>query len=427
MARKKALPLIEDTNSIPQEALVPENEQPYPIPEHWNWVRLGSILHPMESRKPSGAHFIYIDIGAIDNKTQSIANPKTIAVVDAPSRATRAVKPGDTLFSLIRPYLMNVAYVHQDLSDAIASTGFYVCSPTKLVHSRYLFHLLSSHAFVNRATERMRGDNSPSIKNADFVRLPVPLPPLDDQQRIVNYLHTNLAKVDDVIAKLEDHLAQCEERKATLIQAAVSGTLTADWREEQGRSLDSWNKERFGSLAQVRSNLVAPQKYPNLPHIAPDSIEKGTGKLLKYRTVSEDGVKSGKHLFFAGQILYSKIRPYLSKVVIADFDGLCSADMYPIEAKQNRDYLFFLMLSREFVYKTSTAGSRTVLPKINQKELNALTFNIPPHKEQEVIVGRLKDALDAADQVDQRVSDAVEALHATRSSFTAAALAGHIW
>ncbi|MBK4140362.1 hypothetical protein GWO53_07820 [Corynebacterium macginleyi] len=138
-------------------------------------------------------------------------------------------------------------------------------------------------------------------------------------------------------------------------------------------------------------------------------------------------VKSGKHLFFAGQILYSKIRPYLSKVVIADFDGLCSADMYPIEAKQNRDYLFFLMLSREFVYKTSTAGSRTVLPKINQKELNALTFNIPPHKEQEVIVGRLKDALDAADQVDQRVSDAVEALHATRSSFTAAALAGHIW
>ncbi|QRP21020.1 restriction endonuclease subunit S [Corynebacterium macginleyi] len=108
-------------------------------------------------------------------------------------------------------------------------------------------------------------------------------------------------------------------------------------------------------------------------------------------------MKSGKHLFFAGQILYSKIRPYLSKVVIADFDGLCSADMYPIEAKQNRDYLFFLMLSREFVYKTSTAGSRTVLPKINQKELNALTFNIPPHKEQEVIVGRLKDALDAAD------------------------------
>ena len=69
---------------------------------------------------------------------------------------------------------------------------------------------------------------------------------------------------------------------------------------------------------------------------------------MEYHTVSEDGVTSGKHRFYPGQILYSKIRPYLSKVVVVDFDGLCSADMYPIEAKGNTKCLWYYMLSEEF-------------------------------------------------------------------------------
>ena len=261
MARMKTLPLIEDSNNIPEEALVPENEQPYPIPEHWNWVRLGSVLHPMESRKPSGAHFIYIDIDAIDNKTQSVANPKTVAVVSAPSRATRAVKPGDTLFSLVRPYLMNIAYVHQDLSNAIASTGFYVCSPTKLVHSRYLFHLLSSHSFVNRATARMRGDNSPSIKNADFVQLAVPLPPIEEQQRIVDYIEQANAKIDDVIKRLDQYLNDAPSRRIELVRALLAGHGLPDKREVP---YEAWDCLSLGEILKVSSGrgLTAKEMHP---------------------------------------------------------------------------------------------------------------------------------------------------------------------
>ena len=90
--------------------------------------------------------------------------------------------------------------------------------------------------------------------------------------------------------------------------------------------------------------------------------------------------------FYAGQILYSKIRPYLSKVVVVDFDGLCSADMYPIDAKEDTRYLWYYMLSDEFLDQTSNAGSRSVLPKINQKELAKITVRMTSVEEQQVIV-----------------------------------------
>lgn len=87
-------------------------------------------------------------------------------------------------------------------------------------------------------------------------------------------------------------------------------------------------------MAEIKSNLVSPEGYEEYPQISPDNIEKNAGKLLAYNSVEEAGIISGNHLFYKGQILYSKIRPNLNKVIIAPFDGLCSADMYPIESNQ---------------------------------------------------------------------------------------------
>jgi len=105
----------------------------------------------------------------------------------------------------------------------------------------------------------------------------------------------------------------------------------------------NWRWARFDEVARVASNLVDPADYPDSPHIAPNHIESGTGRLLPYASVREDGVTSPKHRFFPGQVLYSKIRPYLAKVVVADFDGLCSADMYPIESEMDSRFLKWWM------------------------------------------------------------------------------------
>ena len=82
---------------------------------------------------------------------------------------------------------------------------------------------------------------------------------------------------------------------------------------------NSWVWTNFKNVADIKSNLQDPLKTPNDYHIAPNHIEAGTGKLLEYQTVLEDNVKSAKHRFYADQILYSKIRPYLNKVVIINF------------------------------------------------------------------------------------------------------------
>ena len=186
-------------------------------------------------------------------------------------------------------------------------------------------------------------------------------------------------------------------------------------------------KKRFDEVATIKSSLVDPATFPDFPHIAPDNIEKKTGVLLEYNTVSEDGVTSGKHRFYPGQILYSKIRPYLSKVVVVDFDGLCSADMYPIEAKGNTKCLWYYMLSEEFLEQASTAGSRSVLPKINQKELSALTVVLPTLSDEQTEIVRILDDLFAKEQQAKETAEAVlEQIDLMKKSILARAFRGEL-
>ena len=162
-----------------------EIEPPFDIPESWQWVRLGEILRPMTTKHPTGEMFKYIDIDAIDNKTNTVLSPKFLPVENAPSRASRGLRTGDTLFSVVRPYLRNIAYISNSLSDCIASTGFYVCRPSEVVDSLFLFKLLLSDYVVNGLNAFMKGDNSPSIRVDQLNDFPIPLPPLAEQKRIV--------------------------------------------------------------------------------------------------------------------------------------------------------------------------------------------------------------------------------------------------
>jgi len=120
----------------------------------------------------------------------------------------------------------------------------------------------------------------------------------------------------------------------------------------------SWTWAAFTNVATIASNLVNPAKYQRMPHVAPDNIEKGTGRLLPYSTIAEDGVTSGKHRFCAGQVLYSKIRPNLNKVVVVDFDGLCSADMYPLTPRFDARYLQLFLLSDLFLAQVVRSDNR---------------------------------------------------------------------
>jgi type I restriction enzyme, S subunit len=150
-----------------------------------------------------------------------------------------------------------------------------------------------------------------------------------------------------------------------------------------------WAWVRFGQIANIASNLVPPALHAKKWQVAPDCIEKATGRLLHRRTVAQAEIISPNHLFKPGQILYSKIRPSLSKAVLVDFEGLCSADMYPIESPLDSEYLLMYILSQPFLDQVSIAENRVKMPKLNQEALVAFTVALPPRTEQSRIVTRV--------------------------------------
>ena len=154
-----------------------------------------------------------------------------------------------------------------------------------------------------------------------------------------------------------------------------------------------WALARFNQVAAIQSNLVDPKRYAALPHIAPDNIESWTTRLLSYVSVGEAGVYSGKHLFSAGAILYSKIRPNLAKVAKVNFDGLCSADMYPIHALIDRDFLVKFMITKDFVAQAVKEDNRVAMPKINQSALSDIVVPVPPLAEQHHIVAKVDELM----------------------------------
>ena len=136
----------------------------------------------MNNAKPIGKQFKYIDIDSINNKTHTI-KPKIISTDKIPSRATRKTESGDIVFSMVRPYLKNIALVKE--SNCIASTGFFVCRSNGILNCNYpLYHMLSNYV-VNGLNSYMKGDNSPSINNYHIQNYLYPVPPLAEQYRIV--------------------------------------------------------------------------------------------------------------------------------------------------------------------------------------------------------------------------------------------------
>ena len=154
----------------------------------------------MKSTKPTGQTFKYIDIDAIDNRRQCISKIKEVNTTEAPSRASRYTEIGDVVFSMVRPYLRNIAKVSNN--KCIASTGFYVCRASKLMISDYCYYLMISDYVVNGLNQFMKGDNSPSINKNDIENWGYPLPPYEEQQRIVNAINKAFTTLDAIAENL---------------------------------------------------------------------------------------------------------------------------------------------------------------------------------------------------------------------------------
>lgn len=394
-----------------QAALVPDWEWPYKLPENWCWTYQKAVCSLSTGEKRIGNDYPYWEVKCL----RGITLPQIVSSGNfVPVFSKVILVDGE-----------NSGEVFTILTSGYMGSTFRMLQISAVVFPKYLelFILSNKDVYRNRKT----GSAIPHLNKELFFSTPFPLPPLAEQQRIVDRIESLFAKLDEAKEKAQAVLDSFETRKAAILHKAFTGELTAKWREEHGVSIDNWKTTRFDSVAAIRSNLVDPAEYQSFPHIAPDNIEKKTGVLLEYHTIAEDGVTSGKHRFYSGQILYSKIRPYLSKAVVVDFDGLCSADMYPIEVYQNAKCLWYYMLSDEFLLQASTAGSRSVLPKINQKELSALTVHLPTNdREQEEIARILDELFDKEQQTKEAAEVVLDQIDLMKKSILARAFRGEL-
>jgi len=160
-----------------------------------------------------------------------------------------------------------------------------------------------------------------------------------------------------------------------------------------------WQTKKLGDVCSIVSALVDPRmtKYEDMLHVGGANIESSTGELLDLKTAKDEGLKSGKFAFDDSMVLYSKIRPYLMKVARPDFEGLCSADIYPLTPDPNvldRGYLFHQLLSPEFTEFAISGSARAGMPKVNRDHLFTYQFPVPPLAEQQRIVGLLDEAFE---------------------------------
>jgi type I restriction enzyme S subunit len=198
------------------------DEAPFCIPDSWLWTRVRQITRDRGQTVPR-SRFTYIDVSAIDKELGRLGDPVVLSPNDAPSRARKIVSRGDVLYSCVRPYLLNIAVVDTDLTPPpIASTAFAVLDGFGLVASRYLWTVLRSPYFVACVEAKMRGQAYPAINDSDFAQLPIPLPPLAEQGRLV-------AKVDELMSLCDQlEIAQKEsEAKRESLRAASLHRLTS--------------------------------------------------------------------------------------------------------------------------------------------------------------------------------------------------------
>ncbi|EIQ6807614.1 restriction endonuclease subunit S, partial [Escherichia coli] len=427
---------------------ISEEEKPFELPEGWEWTRLINLgIWALGSGFPNvvqGSTDKEIlmckvsDMNLEGNEKFIFSTKNTISKDLADEYKIKISEPGTIIFPKIggaiatnkrRILVQDTAIDNNCLGikpcDAISGEWFYLILNT-LDMSKY-----------------QSGTSIPAINQSVIGSIPIALPSLKMQEKIVSYVITLMSLCDQLEqqsltsldahqqlvetllgtltdsqnaeelaenwARISEHFdtlftteASVDALKQTILQLAVMGKLVPqDPNDEPASELlkriaqekaqlvkegkikkqkplppisdeekpfelpEGWEWCRIGNIVNIKSELVSPKDYLNLYQVAPDIIEKGTGRVISKRTVKESGVKGPNSRFYKGQIVYSKIRPSLSKVFLAEYNGLCSADMYPLDCYINPNYLLKYILSIPFLMQVKKAENRIKMPKLN--------------------------------------------------------------
>ena len=409
---------------------------PFEIPNGWEWARGTTLFLPMESTRPKGENFIYIDLDAVNNKKNNIDNPKILKSINAPSRASRKLHTNDVLYSMVRPYLRNIALVDKKFSNAIASTGFYVITPSIALHPHFLFHLMLSSYVTDGLNLFMKGENSPSINNSHIEDFLYPLPPLAEQQRIVE-------KIEELIPHIEHYgKVQTEldllnrnikgQLKKSVLQYAIEGKLvpqdeaegTAEVLLEQiqkeKQKLYEENKLKKKDLEHSIIFKAEDNKYyekigKNVTEIESDYSFPNSWAITRLSSVcilTDGEKKEGQNICLDAKFLRGKTEgDYLQKgrfvqkgdnIILVD--GENSGEVFTIPRNgymgstfkklwvnpvMDLQYVLYFIQFYKDLLRNSKKGA--AIPHLNKELFYSLLIGIPPLSEQQRIVNTIQN------------------------------------
>ena len=287
--------------------------------------------------------------------------------------------------------------------------------PSNIIERDFLAYFLIKSK--NELRVHQRGATIKGVTTQVLDTLEIPLPPLVEQCLIVARIKECMDRVDEIETLRDESIKERAFLSESLIEAEL-------------HTLDG-SSVHMSDVAEITSPMVDPRnaQYQSLLHVGGANIESKTGRLVNVKTAAEENLKSGKFTFDQSMVLYNKIRPYLMKTARPDFSGLCSADMYPLSPKAGRitrDFLYYVLMSRQFTDYAISGSNRAGMPKVNREHLFAYSFTLPSIEVQERITAQLDIAVQAVLDLEGEMTTAQTETSVLRDAILRKAFAGEL-
>lgn len=226
-------------------------------------------------------------------------------------------------------------------------------------------------------------DSMKNISQETIRRIPIALPSLPEQRAIVRQLERNMAEIE--------RLRVAAERQREAVAALPGAYLRDILESEEARG---WEHVLLGDILRLRKEVIHPHNNPSgsATFVGLEHIESHTGRRIGSVNVEMSQLTGRKPQFFRGDIVYGYLRPYLNKVWVADFDGLCSVDQYVYSVDPERadtQYVAAFMRSPLYLERAPISTTPGQLPRIRIEEVAAVTIALPPLEYQQTLVTRL--------------------------------------
>ncbi|MEP3654459.1 MAG: restriction endonuclease subunit S [Litorimonas sp.] len=375
----------------------------------------------------------YIDIGNIDS-SGNLNGTTTYKFDDAPSRARRVVKDGDVIISTVRTYLKAIAAVNSPPENLIVSTGFAVIRSRKdILNPKFCSYALRESAFLAEVERRSVGISYPAINSSEIGDIAIPIPPLNEQEAIAEFLETELNYLDTLIEVKQKMLKLLNEKRLVIISKAIMRGLNSsvsmrssgvDWL---GDVPSHWDVERSRWLFEERDNRSKTGEEEMLTVSHKTGVTPRSEKTVHmFKAETNEGYK----LCFKGDLAVNTLWAWMGAMGVSKVDGIVSPayHVYNPRPRLDPNYVDALVRIPDFA-KEVTRYSKGVWSsrlRLYPEGFFKTFWPVPPIEEQREIVVHVAREVNKIDKLSETMKASVALLKERREALISAAVTGQI-